>query len=265
MLSQDYRRSLEENISAMPGTAAMYYRNLESEESFSFNGAEPIMAASVIKLPIFLETLRLAEGGILSLDEEILCREEDKVGGCGALKAFPGEFDVPLRTLAELMITISDNTATNLIIDRVGLPELQRGFEAAGLIVTRLRRKLYDAQASAMGLQNTISVSEIGMLLEKLFRGEWVKPAVSEYALETLLRQQINHKIPGYIKGFNARIAHKTGEDSGISNDVGIVYAKQPFVLCFAAQGTDVPRWERFIRETSLEIFEKCGGAAEKS
>ncbi len=264
MFSEEYRRSLGEDISAMPGTAAMYYANMESGDSFSFNGSEPIMAASVIKLPIFLEALRLAERGDLNLDEEIICRDEDKVGGCGAIKAFPGEFKLPLRTLMNLMITISDNTATNLIIEKIGLLKLQNGFEKAGLVSTRLRRKLYDARASELGLQNTISLAEIAMLLEKLFRREWVSPEVSDYAVGVLSKQQINHKIPGYIKGVNAKIAHKTGEDSGISNDVGIVYAKQPFVLCFAAEKTDVPRWERFIRETSLEIFKKCGGAPEK-
>lgn len=79
-------------------------------------------------------------------------------------------------------------------------------------------------------------------------------PATGSREMETLLlNQQINHKIPGYLPD-HIPVAHKTGEDDGITNDVGIVYAAKPFVVCFAANHTDVPEAERAIREISLAL-----------
>ena len=76
---------------------------------------------------------------------------------------------------------------------------------------------------------------------------------------DILLDQQINHKIPGYLPD-DVEVAHKTGEDGGITNDVGIVYAKNHFIICFAFNDADVPQAERAIRETSLSLFKINNG-----
>ncbi len=97
----------------------------------------------------------------------------------------------------------------------------------------------------------------MGMLLEKVYRKEFVNAEASDLILDTLFLQQINHKLGGRIDS-EADIAHKTGEDSDLSNDVGIVFAKQPFVVCYAGHDTYVPDWEDFIRRSSYEIFKEC-------
>ena len=71
-----------------------------------------------------------------------------------------------------------------------------------------------------------------------------------------LLEQQINHKIPGYLPE-GTPVAHKTGEDDGITNDVGIVYGEKPFVICFASNRTNVPEAERALREISLALLQR--------
>ena len=76
-------------------------------------------------------------------------------------------------------------------------------------------------------------------------------------SLHNLLRQQINHKIPGYLPS-SIKVAHKTGEDDGIANDAGIVFTKSPFVIVFASNGTNVPAFERAIRELSLEYARRA-------
>jgi beta-lactamase class A len=133
-----------------------------------------------------------------------------------------------------------------------------------GLHVTKLRRIMFDSVLAAQGIENGISAYEMGMLLEKVYRREWVDEKTSEYAEEILARQQINHKIPGYISDWNVRIAHKTGEDDGIANDVGLVYAKQPFVVCYASTNTCERDFEIFIRQSAWDIFRACGGAPEE-
>lgn len=92
------------------------------------------------------------------------------------------------------------------------------------------------------------------MLLEKLYRKEFVSSDVSQYAIDILLDQQIGHKLEGKLTG--VPVAHKTGEDDGLSNDVGIVFAEQPFVVCFAGHDTDVYRWEDLIRRAAYDLVQ---------
>lgn len=170
---------------------------------------------------------------------------------------FSGEPEADIMTLCRLMISISDNTATNLLIKRFGISTYNAEFQNIGLKDTRLNRLLFDEEAGAKGLENYIVPKEMGMLLEKIYCREFVSEEVSATAEEVLLMQQINHKICGII-GDEVDVAHKTGEDENLSNDVGIVFAKEPFVLCFAGHDTDVPEFEDLIRHVSAEYLKEC-------
>ena len=241
-------------METIPGHTGMYYKNLITGEEFGVREDEAYGAASVIKLPLLLHVLREAHAGRLDMDERLTVTPEDKVPICGALTLFTGPVEADVRTLCRLMISISDNTATNKLIDYATLPGAQAGFEAMGLRVTRLTRKLFDRAASAAGLRNVISLREMGMLLEQLWRGAFVSEAVSREAMDMLRLQQVDHKLNGKICG-EADIAHKTGEDDALSNDVGVVYAEQPFVICFAGHDTDVYRWEDLMRRGAYALW----------
>lgn len=243
-----------DRMEALPGHTGLYYRDLDTGENFSLRAEEPFLAASVIKLPLYLYILKEAAGGRADLAERLKVREEDKVPICGALTLFTGEPEADLRTLCALMISLSDNTAANLLIRRFGVEAINEGFQEMGLRATVLRRLLFDGEAAARGLENTVSPAEMGRLLEGLHRGDFVSPQVSGAALELLKLQQIDHKLGGMICGA-VPIAHKTGEDDGLTGDVGIVYARAPFVLCMTAHDTDVPAFETLIRETAWRLF----------
>ena len=241
-------------LAALPGHIGFYYKNLVTGESFGFHESELFEAASVIKLPVYAVLMKLAAAGELDMNEQLLCRDADKKPSCGALQFFPGDFPVDVGTCCRLMVTISDNTATNLLLRRFGLDFLNREFQAIGLQKTHLERLLFDADASARGLENRIVPAEIGDLLEQIALRRFVSPAVSEEMEQLLLKQQMRHKIRGYLAR-EVPVANKTGEDAGITNDVGIVFAKEPFVLCFASNKTDVPAAERTLREIALELY----------
>ncbi len=261
MLTDYYRSKLTSKLQDMRGETAMYYKNMVTGDAFSYHSADVLQPASVIKLPIFLSYLKAAASGSIDLKEELICRDEDRLGGCGALKAFHGPQRVSIETLLELMITISDNTATNMLIKRYGREELNSDFTAMGLKQTRINRLLFDSEATSKGIENAVSASDMALLLEKIYKRTFVNVRTSEYAEKILFKQQINHKIPGYIGRYAVPTAHKTGEDDGITNDVALVYARQPFILCFLSTHTDVPEFERFIRQTAYELFMECGGA----
>lgn len=252
---QTVLESIRARMASIPGHTGFYYLNLVTGEEYGVREDEVFGAASVIKLPLYMHVLAECAAGCMSMEEKLTVTADDKVPICGALTLFTGEVEADVRTLCRLMISISDNTATNKLIERCGIPNVQEGFLRMGLEKTRLTRKLFDRSASVKGLRNVICPKEIGQLLALLYRGELVSPAVCQEAIDTLLLQQVDHKLNGRICG-EVRIAHKTGEDDALSNDVGIVYAPQPFVICFAGHDTDVYLWENLMRNATWELWQ---------
>lgn len=245
--------SIRDEMAQIPGHLGFYYKNLITGLEYGVREEEAFSAASVIKLPLFLHVLEQAAMGAWSMEDKLTVTEEDKVPICGALTLFTGEVEADIRTLCRLMISISDNTATNRLIRHCTIEGISSAFQAMGLEKTGLHRRLFDSAASAAGIQNTICPKEIGMLLEKLYRKEFVSSEVCKEAMDTLFLQQVDHKLNGKLCG-RFPIAHKTGEDDDLSNDVGIVFAPQPFVICFAGHDTDVYRWEDLMRRATYDL-----------
>lgn len=246
---------IREEMETLPGHLGFYYKNLVTGTEFAVREDEIYGAASIIKFPLFLHILSECDKGNMSLDDRLVTEESDKVPSCGALNMFTGAVETDIRTLCRLMICISDNTATNRLIRHCGFEAIEKGFSEMGLDKTRIRRLLFDASANARGIRNSISPGELGRLLEKLYRGEFVSREVSDYAIEVLTQQQIGHKLGGKL-GEDVVIAHKTGEDTNLSNDIGIVYADRPFVVCFTGHGTDVYRWEDLMRRGAYDLYQ---------
>lgn len=247
--------SIRQRMEQVPGHSGFYYLNLITGLEYGVRENDIFGAASVIKLPLYMHVLAECAAGRMSMDDKLTISAEDKVPICGALTLFTGNVEVDVRTLCKLMISISDNTATNKLIDYSTIPGAQDGFQRMGLQKTQLTRKLFDRAASRAGLRNVICPREIGQLLAMLYRGEFVSEAVCKEAIDTLLLQQVDHKLNGRICG-EVTIAHKTGEDDRLSNDVGIVYAPQPFVICFAGHDTDVYLWEDLMRNATWELWQ---------
>lgn len=256
-LSDELRGKILKQLSEQTGHVGFYFKNLVTGEELGYQENESFLAASVIKLPIFMCVSKWDAEGKASMGETLTVHEEDKLPICGALTLFTGEPTVDLRTLCNLMISLSDNCATNLLIKRFGIPAYEEEFKKLGLSGTKLNRLLFDAEAGAKGIENYIVPKEMGRLLEQIYRRTFVSEKVSAEIEDTLLLQQINHKICGIIQE-EVPVAHKTGEDDNLTNDVGLIYAKQPFIACFAGHDTDVPRFEDFIRHTSADLFEVC-------
>ncbi|MFV0517996.1 MAG: serine hydrolase [Aminipila sp.] len=250
-------KNILKSLAEQPGHIGFFYKNMITGDTLCYNENDCYIPASVIKLPIMMEIFRLAEVGEADLSEKLLIKDSDKMPSCGALNSFSGNLLVDIRTLCNLMITISDNTATNVLISHFGTDKLNDGFKLMGLEKTRVNRCLFDAEASKKGIQNSITPLEIGMLLELLYKDKFVNEKVSGEIKEVLFKQQIKHKIKEKLP-IGTKVGSKTGDDDDISSDVGIVYAKQPFVVCFVSNETIPSVFNPFIRETSLSIFNHC-------
>ena len=120
-----------------------------------------------------------------------------------------------------------------------------------------LNRLLFDREASSRGIENYITAREAGLLLKRLYDGEAVSGPASEDMLSILKDQRLNGKIP-FLLPHSVKIAHKTGEDDGITHDVGIVYARQPFIVCFCGEHVSPPEFERAMQDITLMLYENA-------
>ena len=162
--------------------------------------------------------------------------------------------EVTLGDLATLMIILSDNTATNLLIDRLGMGAINQSVDNLGLTGTRLNRKLFQAELSRQGIENYVTARDMGLLLEGLLRGTLLNPEASAEMLSILRNQRLNGKMPFYLHSRGVPVAHKTGEDDGITHDVGIIYQDDPVIFCFLSNDTVVPQAERAIQEIAAML-----------
>ena len=242
---------VKRQLSSVPGHIGSYYKNLVTGETDGSRQTELFQAASVIKLPILAAILLEEREHPGVLQERLLVRDGDKVPGCGALQHISGTQAYDIESLCKLMITISDNTATNVLIRRFGIEFLNERFRVLGLQETKIFRFLFDTEAARQGKENLCQPKEIGSLLEEIYHGRCVSANASERMRAMLSQQQINHKIPNLLPP-TVRVEHKTGEDEGITNDVGILYGREPCVLVFVSNETDVPAFEQVIRTVSL-------------
>ena len=240
-------------LRVVPGRVGFYYKNLVTGETFGLNENELFESASVIKLPMYAVIMKLYHEGKLDLTDKLTCRDREKKPSCGALQFFPGDFEVEIGTLCALMITLSDNTATNMFIRHFGIDFLNGQFREIGLSQSHIERFLFDPEASAQGKENRVTPAEMGMLLERIYRHAYMSEAISVQMETILQKQQIKHKIRGYLPK-SIVCMNKTGEDEGITNDVGVVCAPEPFVVCYTFNQADVPEAERAIREITLEL-----------
>ncbi|HWQ50883.1 MAG TPA: serine hydrolase [Terriglobales bacterium] len=239
---------------ALDGTVSYYYRALDGGEAVAHNLDAPHNAASLIKLPIMAEAMRQFESGEAARDEVVLVRDEDRVPPCGVLTFMHEGLEIQLIDLVWLMVSLSDNMAANLLMDRLTLPAIRRGMEGLQMTGCKLNRKLF-----AKGPGNVITGRDICALFERLYAGELVSEDASREMLDMLSGQQLQNKIPMWLP-LDMHIAHKTGEDIGVSHDVGIVYAKRPFLVGFFGTGIDAPAFNRAAQDISYERYLEHGG-----
>ena len=240
-------------LRATRGRVGFWAKPLDGEAT-GFNEDLPLVAASVVKVPVMVEAFRQFRAGLLDPDEQVTIRPEDRMPSCGALTYLSDKVRPTLMDLTTLMIILSDNTAANLMIDRVGVDAVNRTMEERGVPGICLRRKFFQPQLAALGVTNTVTARGCGVLLEKMAKGELLGGEDDARMLSILYNQRLNGKIPFFLHG--VKIAHKTGEDDGTTHDAALIQAKRPFVLCMLSNDVDVPEYERLMQDMARELYE---------
>ncbi|MBE5769194.1 MAG: serine hydrolase [Clostridiales bacterium] len=238
-----------EKAAALPGKIGVYVLDTVTGEEGAYQADLPLQSASVIKIPVMVEAFRRFASGELDENEVVTIRPEHKKPSCGALTYLHDGLQVTLLDLVTLMIIVSDNTATNLMIDRLGIDAINATSESLGLTGTRVNRRLYEPELSRRGVQNYVSAADMGKVLQGLLKGEIISEEASLRMLNILKDQRLNGKMPFFLHDKGIRCAHKTGEDDGITHDVGVIFAEHPVIFCFLSNETDVPLAERALQD----------------
>ena len=234
------------------GTVVLHARNLRTGATLSVDAEAKVRTASTIKLPILCALEALVAKGDVRWDERIVLRDAAKVSGSGVLHELADGTALTMRDLARLMIVVSDNTATNLILDRITADAVNAWLDTVGLTATRSLRKIrgdgtdlvaasgWSAAGKLPGNERYgIGVStsrEMVRLLEMLHEGTVVSPAASLSVLETLERQQFKDGI-GRRAG-DRRVQSKSGARDALRSDVGIIYTPGgPIAMAITVDG----------------------------
>ncbi|GAA5514645.1 hypothetical protein Dcar01_03401 [Deinococcus carri] len=234
------------------GEVSVLITDLAGRELYALNPAQVFPAASTIKVPLLLLALEEAQAGRLDLRERVTLRAQDRVPGAGVLHELGAGLPLTWEDLLTLMIIVSDNTATNLVIARLGLERVNAWLSGQGLQDTRLVGPLQlpperQNAAQRRGERNRTSARDQAALLGTLVRGERLDEHHTWQALSILSRQQLRdllgRHVPRDPQGEPLyQVASKSGELPGLHHDVGVLFTPRPLVAAVLSRGGTDPR-----------------------
>lgn len=232
------------------GKVAIAVKHLKTGETYYLNADDPMPTASLIKLSVMVEAYWQAKEEKVKFDTKLTLKKEDKVGGSGILtQHFSDGATFPLKDAVRLMIVFSDNTATNLVLDEIGLASPNKRMTELGFKNTKINAKVFRADTrldqefgKKYGLGSTTAREMVG-LLELIENGKVVSPEACKEMLGHLKACEDKEKMTRYLPA-KVAVAHKTGSVDASKTDAGIIYlASGPVALCVLTNDNEDKRW----------------------
>lgn len=237
-------------ISQLKGKVSLFAKNLDTGVTYELGGDDRVPTASTIKVAVMIEAFaRVAEGKAKWTDELLLIKEK-KVGGAGILPVFADGLRLTLRDAVTLMMVLSDNTATNLVIDLLSADAINARMESLGMKETRLMRRVFGGGESAEGKKEEnkrfglgrSTPREMVALVEKLERGEIISAAASKEMIELMKREQGTNGI--WRNQWRIPKATKSGALDALRSNVGIIYdTRGRIALAITCNEMPEPNW----------------------
>jgi beta-lactamase class A len=241
---------LETRIAASHAEVAIAFRTIDAKSEYFLRADDSFHAASTMKIPVMIELFHQVREGKLHFDDPLVIRNEfHSIADGSSYKLDPAvdsETDLykaegqtrTLRQLCDLMITVSSNLATNLMIEKLGVENVRATVHSLDADGMRVLRGVEDQKAFDNGLNNSTTARALLQLLTAIARGRAVDPESSRQMTEILQQQKFNEGIPSGLPP-GTRVAHKTGDITKIHHDAAIVYAAKPFVLVILVRGLE--------------------------
>ncbi len=263
-LAADLNSDLQQMTAKHQGHVALFAKNLKTGETVAINADEPVQTASVIKLPVMIEAFYQAKAGKLDLTKKLNVTKDEQVPGSGVLAYIQPDVTLSLLDAITLMMIVSDNTATNLTLDQVGIPNVNARIAAMGLKNTYLYKKVFRPADGPMppdqpkfGLGKT-TAREMAEALESIQRCDLKDQAICDQMVKIMRGQQEHSMVPRYIESepgvpHPEWVADKLGALSDVRNDVALImYKATPIIISAFTWDNKDQRW---THDNSAEIL----------
>jgi beta-lactamase class A len=279
----DVVADIERDLAAFPGTCGIVAKHLGTGEEIRVNPDFETTTASTFKVPILIELLRQVEAGRIDLDATLRVTPQTHVLGSGILRDLSPGVELSVRDVATLMIVLSDNIATNMILDLVGIANVNRTLRAFGFARTEIRNRIDFDLIGDDGKNLAVTTpADLAGIMEALATGRILSDASRAEILGIMRKQHVRDRIPRYLpfepyraeagKPDNGlRIANKTGSLAGFRADMGLVeWPGTRYVVAIVVDGIpDTRFWpenegDRLIGRLSRLVFEHFGGGTLK-
>lgn len=220
-------------VGSFKGKVSLFAKNLDTGETYALNPDERVRTASTIKIAVMIEAFARVNEGKLKWTDEVILTKEKKVGGSGILNELSDNLQLTLRDAVNLMMILSDNTATNLVLDVLTTDAVNARMESLGFKNIKIMRKVFAGGESAAGKDPENKKYGLGMatpremvlVMEKLERGEIVSPSVSKEMIELMKREQGRNAIGRSLS--DTPVASKYGALDRLRSSVAILYTKK--------------------------------------
>jgi beta-lactamase class A len=247
---------LEERLAplakAHKGKVAIAVKHFDTGESYYLNADEVMPTASLIKVAVLIEAYQQADEGKFKLTDKVTLHDADKVPGSGILTDhFSEGATFSVRDAVRLMIAYSDNTATNLVLDKTGIKEVNLRMEAWGFPNTKINAKSFRGSTTSVdpprtkkyGLGST-TAREMAALFEQIESSDRLRPPIKQAVLGHLKKNNDKDKF-GRLLPAGTVVAHKDGSVNAARTDAGIIYTPSgPVVVCVLSNENTDQRWE---------------------
>lgn len=253
----EWKKKIEKIISQVEGNVCINFYDLNKNNGFSVNGDKKVLSASMIKLLILAELMKKISENKFSLSDTIMIVDSMKTGGDGVLKELNTGHHFTLKELATLMIVVSDNQATNILIDFLGMENINQLGKELRLKKTFLGRKMMDAEARKKGYDNYTCADDISLLLKLIYQEKLINKEASQLMLDILLRQQQGERLQRYLPS-DIKIAHKCGDLDNLENDGGILWiGDKAYILVVLTNGMPNLQCKQTIGKISKFVYDK--------
>ncbi|HEU0116368.1 MAG TPA: serine hydrolase [Thermomicrobiales bacterium] len=273
--------AIEAEFARFPGTGGVAAKNLDTGEEIRVNADETTATASTIKVPILIELFRQIEAGALDLETQLPATAAARTVGSGILRELSEGIELSIRDHATLMIVVSDNTSTNVLIDLLGIDRINQTMADFGFARTQLRERLDFPKIGPDARNLAVTTpAELAAIMEALATGA-ILSAESRVAMFEIMRRQHGlNLIPRYLPYYphpeelghpdnGLRIANKTGGWTGMRADMALVeWPGVRYVVGIVVEGDPDRRFwaenagDQVIGRISRLIFDHFGGAA---
>lgn len=246
--------SIGEQIRLCPGRISL--RVEIGDWSFEHEGERVYSSASLIKVPILIEALRQYEKGVIRFHDSVELSKGQRVGGSGVIQALEQSYWT-IKDLMTLMITVSDNTATNVLVDLLGMDSVNKSLELLGLKNTKLQRKMMDFYAQQQGRDNYTCAKDMIRCLKVIDESGFLSKE-SCHEAKLILQHQQFHKILGLLDRGQVYMGSKSGSLPGVEHDCAIIsyQGKTAYVVILIDQLSDGKKGTLTMQEIGKDIYD---------